>query len=136
MIVRPKDIAGSTFFEEIGPLDLTIRYTVRMSRFDEAIPSFECPALCKIDVQGSEMMVLRGMGSRIQEIDVFVIECTTIATVEGGPEVAEIIAFLHEQGFVVYDVLELYHRPLDRALGQIDLFFVKDKSTFRADRRW
>lgn len=136
MTIRTDDIGGSSFFEEIGPLGPTTLYRVPVRRFDQVIPGFERPALCKIDVQGAEIMLLRGMGSRIQEIDAFVIECSVIATVKGGPEVAKIFAFFFEQGFVLYDVLSTTRRPLDHALAQMDLLFVKDGSTFRADRRW
>ncbi len=136
MTVRTDDIGGSSFFEEIGPLGPTTRYRVPVRRFDQVIPGFERPALCKIDVQGGEIMLLRGMGSRIEEIDAFVIECSVIATVKGGPEVAEIFAFFFERGFVLYNVLSMSRRPLDHALAQVDLLFVKAGSTFRADRRW
>ena len=122
--VPPDDIGASSFFREIGPLNETERYSVAVHRFDTVVDAFDRPTLCKIDVQGSEMMVLRGMGARIREIDVFVIETSTIATMKGAPEVAD-VTFLQEQGFVPYDVLSLKRRPLDSALAQVDLLFVK-----------
>jgi FkbM family methyltransferase len=134
--VRTNDIGGSTFYEEIGPLGPTYRYPVPVRRFDGVIDSFERPALCKIDVQGSEMRVLRGMGERIHDIDAILIEASVIATIREGPEIAEVIAFLRQQGFVVYDVLGGGRRPLDRALAQLDLLFVKEDSPLRADHRW
>lgn len=134
--VRTNDIGGSTFYEEIGPLGPTRRYTVPVRRFDQAIDAFERPALCKIDVQGAEMSVLRGMGERIHDVDAILIEASVIATIKNGPEIAEVVAYLHQQGFVVYDVLGGGRRPLDRALAQLDLLFVKDDSPLRADHRW
>src|SRR5262245_58291240 len=79
--VRTNDIGGSTFYEEIGPLGPTRRYLVPVRRFDGVIDSFERPALCKIDVQGSEMRVLRGMGERIHDVDAILIEASVIATI-------------------------------------------------------
>lgn len=134
--VRPNDIGGSTFYEEIGPLGPTRRYAVPVRRFDCAIDGFERPALCKIDVQGAEMNVLRGMGERIHDVDAILIEASVIATIKDGPEIAEVIAFLRQQGFVVYDVLGGGRRPLDRALAQLDLLFVKNDSPLRSDHRW
>lgn len=134
--VRTDDIGGSTFFEEIGPLGSTKRYPVPVRRFDRLVDGFERPALCKIDVQGAEMKVLHGMGTRIVEMDAIIIEASTIATIKDGPEIAEVIAFLKKNGFVLYDVLGGERRPLDRALAQLDLLFIKENSPLRADKRW
>jgi len=134
--VRPNDIGGSTFFEEIGPIGEVERYPVPVRRFDTIAPSFTQPALCKIDVQGAELAVLRGMGERIHDLDVIIVETSVIATVADGPEIVDIINHLQYQGFVPYDMLGGSRRPLDNALAQIDLMFVKADSQFRADRRW
>lgn len=134
--VRADDIGGSTFYEEIGPLGPTRRYSVPVRRFDQAIGDFERPALCKIDVQGAEMSVLRGMGERIHEFEAILIETSLIATIKDGPEIADVVTFLRQRGFVVYDLLGGGRRPLDNALAQLDLLFVKENSPLRADHRW
>src|SRR5215469_14136220 len=130
------DILGSTFFEEIGPRAALGRETVVMRRFDTLIGTFERPALAKIDVQGSELAVLQGMGERIAEFDAIVVETSTLATIKDGPELYNLIDFMKTRGFVVFDVVGLARRPLDRALAQIDLLFVPDESPLRTDRRW
>ena len=82
-------------------------------------------------------MVLRGMGKRIQEIDIFIVETSLIATLEGdAPEFAAITDHMHDHGFVLYDIVGMTRRPLDRALAQIDAVFVREVSPLRADRRW
>jgi FkbM family methyltransferase len=134
--VRTDDIGGSTFYEEVGPLGPTRRYAVPVRRFDQAIGDFERPALCKIDVQGAEMSVLRGMGERIHELDAILIETSLIATIKDGPEIADVVTYLRQRSFVVYDVLGGGRRPLDNALAQLDLLFVKESSPLRADHRW
>lgn len=133
---RRDDINGATFFKEIGPLGPTDRYRVPVRRFDAAFTDFSGPTLCKIDVQGSELMVLRGMGQAIDRIDVFILEIGLLATIADAPEAFDVIAFLNHQGFVMFDILGLERRPLDDALAQMDVLFVKRESTLRADRRW
>jgi FkbM family methyltransferase len=130
------DIQGSTLLEEVGERDFLRFETVPMQRFDTLFPRVERPALAKIDVQGAEMMVLRGMAGRIAELDAVIVETSTIATVKGGAEVAEVMSFMREHGFVVADVLGLKRRPLDDATAQLDLLFVPEQSRLRADRRW
>ena len=134
--VRCDDIQGATFFHEIGPLGPTERYPVPVRRFDSLFATFNRPALCKVDVQGAELMVLRGMGASIHDIDAIIVETSAIATVADAPEIFDVIAFLRREGFVIFDLLGLARRPLDHALAQIDLLLVKEESPFRADRRW
>jgi len=133
---RLDDIKGATFFKEIGPLGPTSRYAVPVRRFDTLFGEFARPALCKIDVQGAELMVLRGMGERIHEIDALIVETSTIATIADAPEAFDILQFLKQQGFVIFDLLGASRRPLDDALAQLDILFVKEDSPLRADRRW
>jgi FkbM family methyltransferase len=133
--VRP-DVQGSTLLEEVGPRQVLRFERVPMRRFDKMIGGFQRPALAKIDVQGAELMVLEGMTDRIKEIDAFVIETSTIATVKGGAEMAEVVTFMHQHGFVVADIIGMKRRPLDGATAQFDLLFVPDASPLRADRRW
>ncbi len=134
--VRRDDIQGATFFREFGPLGPTDCYPVPVRRFNSLFADFARPALCKIDVQGAELMVLRGMGGRIRDIDVIIVETSTIATVAAAPELFDVMAFLKEQGFVIFDLVGMARRPLDRALAQLDLLMVREKSTFRCDHRW
>ena len=91
------------------------------------------PALCKIDVQGAELMVLAGMTGRLADIDALVVETSTIATVKGGAEVEAVVRFL---GFVLADIIGLRRRPLDKATAQLDLLFVPKEAAPRHDRRW
>lgn len=130
------DIQGSTLLEEVGPRDVLRFDRVPLRRFDRLFERFDRPALCKIDVQGAEMMVLAGMGGKIAEIDVFIVETSTIATVKGGAEMAEVIAFMQGHGFVVADIVGMKRRPLDGATAQVDLMFVREDARLRADRRW
>jgi FkbM family methyltransferase len=133
--VRP-DVQGSTLLEEVGPRQVLRHEHVPMRRFDRIIGTFARPALAKIDVQGAELMVLEGMTGRIAEIDAFIVETSTIATVKGGAEIAETVAFMHRHGFVVADIVGMKRRPLDGATAQFDLLFVPESSALRADRRW
>jgi FkbM family methyltransferase len=130
------DIQGSTLLEEIGERDWLRFETVPMRRFDSLFTSFARPALAKIDVQGAELMVLRGMTGQLVALDAVIVETSTIATVKDGAEVAEVVGFMRAHGLVMADVLGLKRRPLDSATAQLDLLFVPEESGLRADRRW
>jgi hypothetical protein len=85
----------------------------------------------KIDTQGAEIEVLKGLGARIAEIDLLIIETSMMPMRRGIPEFAEIVRFCDDAGFAVYDVLEGHNRLLDGALAQIDLALVRKDSALR-----
>ncbi len=58
--IRP-DIQGATLLEDVGERDVLRRDRVPMRRFNSLIDDIARPSLCKIDVQGAELMVLEGM---------------------------------------------------------------------------
>jgi FkbM family methyltransferase len=130
------DLQGSTLLEEVGPRAFLRFDRVPLRRFDGLFHEIERPALAKIDVQGAELMVLQGMTGRLRELDAVIVETSTIATVKGGAEVGEVVRFMQAHGFVVADILGLKRRPLDGATAQLDLLFLPESATLRADRRW
>lgn len=91
----------------------------------------ETPTLLKIDVQGTELDVLRGFKKHIKLVDVIVLEASAFKFMKGSPEIYDIISFMKNYEFVVYDIVIGWYRPLDNALGQIDIFFVKENGKFR-----
>jgi FkbM family methyltransferase len=130
------DIQESTVLEEIGPRRVRRIDRVPLRRFDLLFGTIARPSLCKIDVQGAELMVLAGMTGRLGEIDALIVETSTIATVEGGAEAAGIMRFLEQHDFALADIVGLRRRPLDGATAQLDLLFVPKNAPPRSDRRW
>jgi FkbM family methyltransferase len=130
------DIQESTLLEEVGPRRVRRIDRVPLRRFDALFGPIVRPSLCKIDVQGAELMVLAGMTGRLAEIDALIIETSTIATVQGGAEAASIVRFLDQHDFALADIVGLRRRPLDGATAQLDLLFVPSKAPPRSDRRW
>jgi hypothetical protein len=43
---------------------------------------------------------------------------------------------MKDHGFVAYDIHLALNRPLDGALAQIDIVFVKEYGPFRRDHSW
>jgi FkbM family methyltransferase len=129
-----EDISGSSLFPQVEGkmLDGEARSTP-MRRLDSLLPeTLEHPVLLKVDTQGAEIEVLKGLGTRIKEIDLLILEATMMPMRHGIPQFADLVRFCDEAGFAVYDVLEGHMRALDGALAQIDLALVRKDSPLRS----
>lgn len=134
--VRP-EIGGSSFFEEVGNCEIIATYDVPIRLLDLSFGAFVRPALCKIDVQGAELMVIEGLGDRIGDFGLLVVETSLIATLKGdAPEFADIVLAMKKRSFALYDVVGITRRPLDHAMAQVDAVFVPEMSPVRSNRRW
>jgi hypothetical protein len=51
--------------------------------------------------------------------------------VKGGPQLYDVVTFMESHGFVVYDIFGAHYRPLDGAMAQVDMAFVKENNQFR-----
>jgi FkbM family methyltransferase len=91
----------------------------------------EGPFALKLDVQGAELDVLAGAAATLDRTELVQLETLLFPFYEGAPDAADVVSFMREAGFVVYDVADLGYRPYDGALAQLDLFFVPNASELR-----
>ncbi len=91
------------------------------------------PYLIKVDVQGAELFTLDGASQALKETEVVVLEVSLFEFMIGAPQFYEVISYMKEHDFVAYDIIHGWNRPLDNALGQVDIVFVKNKGMFRRD---
>jgi FkbM family methyltransferase len=89
------------------------------------------PYLIKIDVQGAELKVLEGATRVLEETEVLILEVTLFGTMIGGPQLADVVAYMKDRGFVVYDLWGFLYRPYDGAFSQLDIAFVRQDGLFR-----
>lgn len=109
----------------------------KMIRLDQYIAAHApAPNFLKVDAQGYESYILRGCGETLRDIDVLLVECNFIEVYKEVMLASDLIGYLRQFGFVVYDICEIHRRPLDHCLFQIDFLFVKEESFLRKDKRW
>ena len=126
----------------------TIHKTPAIGRPVEEVKSFtldtimkdvrrEGAILLKTDCQGGDLNVIKGGLETLKRCDVVIIE-TSLFRFWGDhqPDFMDVLRFLKTQGFVPHDFLDGLFRPFDRALGQIDIAFVKEDGPFRKYRHW
>jgi FkbM family methyltransferase len=126
--------SGSSVLNERSPVERDVEN--RTLRRIDAIPlDLTGNILLKIDTQGYELEVLKGAGRLLPRVDAILLEVAIIEINEGAPLLHEVLVFLKSLGFVTYDILEIHRRPLDQAMNQVDILFVRDGSPLIADKR-
>jgi len=128
------DLVGSSLYleEEVANVNGVPR-TVRTVTLDSLVEDLKLkpPFLLKIDVQGAELDVLSGFEKHLQETEFVLLEVSLFKFFEGGPQLHDVVEFMRSRGFVAYDIYDLQYRPLDNALSQVDMAFVKESGRFR-----
>jgi len=113
---------------------------VRMpvTTIDQLVQSLEFPYpdLIKLDLQGAELDALAGAGECLKRAKAVLLEVSFLPFEKEMPLIADVLWFMKDKGYVAYDVLGLWHRPLDGAMAQGDILFVPEESPLRADHRY
>lgn len=128
------NLDSSSLMREIeGELVDGEAHEVRMVTLDELDLARRLPKpyLVKVDVQGSELQVLDGASKVLADTELVILETTLFAVFIGGPQLYDVLCYMKDRGFVAYDVFGPFYRPLDMALGQIDIAFVRENGFFR-----
>lgn len=137
--LHPEHMDGSSLLKEESGKEVDgFEVEIKTRKIDDIVleEGFKGPFLIKIDVQGAELKVLNGGLETIKNTEVITMEVSLFKFMKGAPEFFEVIKFMKDKGFVVYDILKGFYRPLDKALGQVDIVFVREDGKFRKDHRF
>lgn len=122
---------GSSVFEEQSNVS---RETISlpMKTLDQIVSARKINkiSLLKLDVQGSEIEVLKGGLNTLRNSDMVLLECSFLQYNKGAPLFNEVLDFMSAQGFFVYDIGSLF-RWKGTALLQADIIFVREDSGLR-----
>jgi len=135
VLFHMNDLGGSSVLEQIqDKCELTT--TLRMTTLDNVLAGRQPlpgPILLKADVQGYELQVLRGANKTLRNLEVILLEVSLLPYNINAPLFAEVVAFMTDIGFAVYDVCWLHRRQSDEAAFQADIIFVRNDSALRSE---
>jgi FkbM family methyltransferase len=96
------------------------------------------PEFIKIDVQGYELEVLKGATEILNQTEVILLEISLLDIGDNNtPLLIDVLNFMYSLHFVAYDICSVTtRRPLDQALWQTDIIFVKEDSKYRASKAY
>jgi FkbM family methyltransferase len=124
-IVPPADKVAANILVDTSTLDRLFGSTVNGSD----------RALLKLDLQGYELAALQGAAQMLGSVEVVLAEVSFFAQAY-EPSIAELVMYLAENDFELYDIAALSARARDDRLKQGDLLFVKKGSSLSIDTSW
>lgn len=133
------DLLGSSLYAEKEEGDVNgVARLIQVTTLDHIHRKqpVQGPCLVKIDVQGAELEVLEGAIQVLRDTEFAVIECSLFRFYEAASSMNDVIDLMRLQGFAIYDIGGLHYRPLDGALAQVDMAFVKECGIFRAHHHY
>lgn len=118
---------GDSFYKEA-----TVHYTnntplkINVKSLDSLCVSekLQSPDFIKIDVQGSELDILKGGSLVCKGANFIFMECPIIEYNIGAPTLTDYVKFMADIGFFPSDVGEVHNREEDFMLLQVDILFV------------
>jgi len=132
--VHTNQLEGSSAYQETqGEYADGEQRTVQVVRVDETVNELGLagPYILKIDVQGGELDVLAGCSAILDQVVAISLEVSLFQFMSGAPQCVEVVDHLAKLGFVPWDVIPGWTRPLDQALGQLDIVFVPENGPLR-----
>lgn len=136
-----EDLAGSSFLPrpDNAMLAAGTQRKTKVTTLDTLLSGPHanlCPDLIKLDIQGFELEALSGASTTFGKTEVFILETSLFQFLPCMPITREVISFMADNNYELYDITEYIRRPHDGALGQVDLAFVKTKGMFRRESKW
>lgn len=129
----------SSLCKEVGDENVNgVQRKIDVKRLDSFIQKYDLDKkslFLKVDVQGFEIEVLKGAEVLFPNIDVIVLEVSFFGLYDSNAEFYDVVSYMYDKGYVAYDIFGLLNRPIDDALLQVDISFVKKESIFRKDHR-
>lgn len=118
-----------------SPADAPLTPMTTLNRLIQS-GTLRAPEYLKLDVQGYERQVMQGWTQDFEVCQVIQCELSLLPLVPGAPLLPEMLNYLQERGFVMWEVEEMIRAPSDGALWQVDALFVRENSPLRTERRW
>jgi FkbM family methyltransferase len=109
----------------LEPQETASSITVSVVTLDDALADATPPILVKLDTHGVEAAILAGAEQTLSRSAAWTIEAYNQRIAGGSLLFWELCTYMAELGFRPIDLVDVLHRPHDRTLWQMDLFFIR-----------
>lgn len=110
----------------------------KMTTLDTIMETLQFPApdLLKLDVEGAEILVLKGGAKALASAEVVELEVSLLPFKKDLPLFDEVVTFMSASGFRVFDCFGILGRPTDGMPVQGECIFIRKQSKLISDYRW
>jgi FkbM family methyltransferase len=127
---------GNSIYLEVSSAFQNNNYTVqylKKQRLDTYIQqnNLPFPELVKIDVQGAELDVLKGMDTILENVKHFIIEVSLHRWNKDAPMIEDIIGYMYTHNFYFVDIVD--NHIVNGYNNQIDILFSHKSTNFRKE---
>jgi len=123
---------GSSIYEEKTNFSRKIEY-INSSTLENELAFLNINSssnIIKLDVQGSEIDILEGLGKNISFFEIVILETSVKEYNEGAPLFIDVINFMDKKNYSLYDICDLKRLGLERSfLIQLDAVFIRKNSS-------
>jgi len=116
---HPRSTGASSYIEQTSLFDNVTPQQLQVITLDSLDQQFD---FIKIDVQGSELDIIKGGLNTIKQSTILQLELGMLNYNKNAPKASEIISYLYNLGFDLFDVGCFYY--WNEKLNQSDMFFV------------
>ena len=89
----------------------------------------------KMDVQGSELNILKGSPKLLKTVKYILIETQLVNYNHKSPKFNEIFKFMYKNGYVIDDIFQIHYNKSSK-IQEIDFLFIKDKTLHNENILW
>ena len=123
---------GSSIYEEKTNFSRKIEY-IKSSTLENELSSLNITSsnnMIKLDVQGSEIEIIEGLGKNISNFEIIILETSVKEYNKGAPLFIDVINFMDKKNYSLYDICDLKRLGFERSfLIQLDAVFIKKNSS-------
>ena len=123
---------GSSIYEEKTNFSRKIEY-IKSSTLENELSSLNITSsnnIIKLDVQGSEIEIIEGLGKNISNFEIIILETSVKEYNKGAPLFIDVINFMDKKNYSLYDICDLKRLGFERSfLIQLDAVFIKKNSS-------
>lgn len=135
-----EDLAGSSFLWNADPALIASgrQRKVLLRTLDDVLleQNFCTPELAKLDIQGLELEALQGATTLLGTTELFILEVSLFPFLPGMPIFKDVVRFMSDWGYEMYDIVGALRRPSDGSLGQLDVAFARHDGVLRYSNAW
>ncbi|MEI6233920.1 MAG: FkbM family methyltransferase [Planctomycetota bacterium] len=127
---------SSFFVSETFPAKQVVEVDVRTLDSFLDTKTIALPELIKADIQGFELELLKGSTRCLQHAELVLLEVSLYQIYANAPLAHDVIAWMGNNGFRIYDMCTYALRSRDNELANMDILFAPNSSKLFAYEGW